>query len=166
MRNGIVFIFLLSMLLILGGCNLTLKDASNSLNLNKEDEKIILKYLDTKTNDISSPRGGTMYSAFTVLGTDSDKIYIWMLKEETLKQGSEVIMTNGTSLPLVLYIEIEEDKIVIKNHKYPEDGQGNGKSIRKLFPGNVIKVMSNNYNERAEQLEEIINNRVKDDMKN
>lgn len=166
MRKGIMFIFLLSMLLILGGCNLTVKDASNSLKITKEDEKIILEYLDTKTNDVSSPRGGTMYSAFTVLGTDSDKLYIWMLKEETLKQGSEVIMTNGTSLPLVLYIKTGEEKIIITNHKYPEDGQGNGKSIRKLFPENVRKVMSNNYNERADQLEEIIKNRVKDDMKN
>ncbi|MDN5316849.1 MAG: hypothetical protein PWR08_973, partial [Thermoanaerobacterium sp.] len=36
----------------------------------------------TKTNDIAYPNKGKMYSAFELLGTDKDKIYIWLVKEE------------------------------------------------------------------------------------
>lgn len=166
MKKGIVLILLLSVMLILQGCNSKVKNSSNTLKITKDDEKIILEYLDTKTNDISSPREGKMYSAFEILGTDSDKIYIWMLKVECLKQDNEVKMTNGVSLPIVLNVEVMEDKIEIKSHKYPEDGDLYAKSIKKLFPENVRNVMSNKYNERAIQLEEIIRNRVKEGVKN
>jgi hypothetical protein len=165
MKKGTIFIFLLSVMLILEGCNSIAKNSSNSLKITENDEETILEYLDTKTNDISSPREGKMYSAFDILGTDSDKIYIWMLKEECLKQGNEVKMTNGVSLPVVLYVETVEDKIEIKNHKFPEDGEQIGKSRRKLFPENVRNVMSNNSNERIIQLEEIIRNRAKEEIK-
>lgn len=138
------------------------KNSSNSLKITKDDEKVILEYLDKKTNDISSPRGGKMYSAFDILGTDSNRIYIWMLKEECLKQGNEVKMTNGVSLPVVLNIEIVTNKIVIKSHKFPGDGEGNGESIKRLFPANVINLMSNNHNERVTQLEEAIQRRIKE----
>ncbi|NTW25488.1 MAG: hypothetical protein HGA37_12385 [Lentimicrobium sp.] len=164
MKKWIILIFLLSVMLIWGGCNSTPKNSSNSLIITKDDEKIILKYLDTKTNDISSPEGRRMYSAFDSLGTDSDKIYIWMLKEECLKQGNEIEWTNGVSLPVVLYVKSLEDKIEIKSHKFPEDGEGNNKNIRKLFPENVRSVMYNNSNERVTRLEQIIRNRANEEI--
>lgn len=164
MRKVNIFILLLLLMGTLGGCSSIAKNPTNSLKITKEDEKAILEYLDTKTNDISSPRAGKMYSAFEVLGMDSNKIYIWMLKEEYLKQGSEIKMTNGVSLPVVLNIEVVEDKIEIKSHKFPEDGEGNGESIKKLFPENVRKVLSNNHNERVTKLEETIMNRVKEQI--
>ncbi|MEG0775688.1 hypothetical protein [Clostridium sp.] len=165
MKKYSIFIFLVCIIIILGGCNSKLKNSSNSLEITKEYEGVILEYLDKNTDDINSPRNGKMYSAFNVLGTDTDKIYVWMLKEEFLKQNSEINMTNGVSLPLVLYINTEKDKIEIINHKYPEDGEGYGRSLKKLFPQNVIKVMNDNHNESVEKLEEIIKNRVKEDIK-
>lgn len=165
MKRGSIFIFLLFITIILGGCNSKIKNTASTLNITKEYEKIILEYLDTKTGDISSPRGGKMYSAFIVLGTEEDKLYVWMLKEEYLKQGSEATMTSGVSLPLVLHIKTEKDKMKIINHKYPEDGESYSESLNKLFPENVRKEISNNYNERTRQLEEIIKKRVEGDIK-
>ncbi|WP_055666207.1 hypothetical protein [Desnuesiella massiliensis] len=166
MKKWSILIFLMSIILIPGGCKSTIKNSSNSLNITKEDEKIIQQYLDTKTNDISSTKSGKMYSAFILLGTDNDKIYVWMLKEECIKDGSDVIMTNGVSSPVVLYVKTGETGIKIKSHKSPKDGEEYGKSIKKLFPQNAIDLISNISNERMAQLKEVIKNRVKEDIEN
>lgn len=162
-KRFFAFVLQLLILFILGGCSSTPKDASNTLKITQADGKMIQEYLDTKTNDISAPnQKGKMYSAFKIFGTDSNKIYVWMLKYEYLGQGKE--LTNGVSIPIVLYIESKDGEIEIKNHKYPKDGEGYGKSLKKLFPQNVIDKMNNNHNEFIEQLEEIIQNRIKEDV--
>ena len=157
------FAFILSSLIlfVLWGCNSTPKDAPNTLKVTQADEKIIQEYLDTKTNDINAPSYGKMYSAFKVYGTDSNRIYLWMLKSEYLGQGKE--LTNGVSIPLVLYIESKEGKIEVKDHKYPKDGVEYGKSLEKLFPQNVRNEMSNSHNELISQLEKVIENRIKEE---
>lgn len=163
MKRRFFAFLLLLILFVLVGCNSTPKDSSNTLKITQADEKIIQEYLGTRTNDISTPyQGGKMYSAFKVFGTDSDKIYVWMLKHEYLKQTNE--LTNGVSIPIVLYIETKGDKIEIKNHKYPKDGTEYGKTFGKLFPRNVREEMSNNHNELVDQLEEIIKNRIKEEV--
>lgn len=136
----------------------------NSLEITKTDEKIILQYLDTKTNDINVAREGKMYSAFTVLGTDEDKIYIWLLKEGYFKEEGMLRVESGTSLPVVLYIKNGKNGIEITNHKYPEDGIGNEKSMKKLFPYYVRYAINSNYNERADKLQKIIKNRAEKDF--
>ena len=162
-RRFLAFILLLLILFILGGRNSTPKDATNTLKITEADEEIIQEYLDTKTNNISSPnQNGKMYSTFEILGTDSNKIYVWMLKYEYLGKGKG--LTNGVSIPIVLYIQAEEYEIRIKNHKYPKDGMEYGKSLKKLFPQNVITKMNNNHNELIKQLEERIQNRIKEDV--
>ena len=150
------FVLQLLILFIFGGCSETPKDASNTLKISQE-------YLDTETNDISAPnQKGKMYIAFKVFGTDSNKIYLWMLKYEYLDQGKE--LTNGVSIPVVLSIESKDDKIEIKSHKYPKDGAEYSKSLKKLFPKIVIEKMNNNHNDLIEQLEKIIQNRIKEDV--
>ena len=161
MKKGIVSIFLLSIMLIFGGCNSTVKNSSNYLKVTKDDEKIILEYLDTKTNDISAPSGGKMYSAFDVLGTDDNKIYIWVVKEQFIKHDSEMIQgTGGVSLPVVLNIKTIDGKIKVIDHKSPRDGNEGAKDIKKLFPENVRNLMNKNNNERVTRLEEFIRNRA------
>lgn len=156
------FLLLLSVLFIFEGCNSTPKDFSNILKITEADEVTIQEYLDAKTNDISAPyQGGKMYSAFEILGADNNKIYVWMLKSEYLRQTNE--LTNGVSVPIVLCIEAKGDKIKIKNHKCPKDGIEYGKSLRKLFPQNVRNEIKNNHNEFIDQLEKIIKNIVKED---
>lgn len=159
-----IFVFLLSITIFFIGCNSKLENSSNTLKITKEDEKTILEYLDIKTIDIDEARVGKMYSAFSILGTDEDSIYIWLLKEEYFKQGNEIVQQGGVSLPVVLYIEKSKNGIEIKNHKYPGDGEQYGKDIKKLFPRNVIDEINRNYNERVEKLEEIIKSRVEEEL--
>jgi hypothetical protein len=78
---------------------------TNPLKITQNDKKIILNYLDTKTNDIAYPSKGKMYSAFELLGTDKDKIYIWLVKEEYIKTGTNLERGQGVSLPVVLKIK-------------------------------------------------------------
>jgi len=162
-RKLSTFSFIISVLFIFVGCNSAVKNSPEPIKITKEDEKVILEYLDTKTNDISSPRYGKMYSSFVVLGTDSDKIYIWMLKEEYLKKNGQVAMISGVSLPVALYVKAGKDIIEIEDHKYPKDGNRYAESIKKLFPENVTKEIFANNNQRVKQLEETIKNRVKED---
>lgn len=161
MRKKIIFIFLI--LIILGGFNRVEKSSSDSLIITQEDEKAILEYLDAYTNYIINPSiGGKIYNAFTVLGTDIDKIYLWVLKEEYLKQGSESIMGSGVSLPIVLYIINGENGIEIANHKYPEgDASELNMNIKKLFPKNIRRKMGN---QNIKQLNEIIIKRVNEEF--
>ncbi|MDV4152029.1 hypothetical protein R0131_14465 [Clostridium sp. AL.422] len=162
-KRFFAFVLQLLILFILGGCSSTPKDASNTLEITQPDEKIIQEYLDSKTNDISAPnQEGEMYSAFEIFGTDDNKIYVWMLKYEYLGQGKAV--TNGVSTPIVLYIESKDGEIEIENHKSPKDGEEYGESLKKLFPQKVIEKMNNNHNDLIDQLEEIIQNRIKEDV--
>lgn len=163
MKKVVILAFIFSFIFILAGCNPKTKNYAESIKITKEDEKVILEYLDTKTNDISLPRYGKMYSAFVVFGTDADKIYIWMLKEEYLNKNGQVTKASGVSLPVVLYAKAGKDKIEIEDHKYPEDGSRYVASIIKLFPESVRNQMFVNNNERVKQLEEAIQNRIKED---
>lgn len=154
-----IILILIPMLLFFGGCDSTNENSSNALALTPQDEQRIEEYLDTMTEDISSPyQGGKMVSAFRILGTDADKIYLWMLKYEYLEQNSE--LTNGVSLPVVLTIKTESDKIIIESHDFPKDGTEYGPSLKKLFPKNVRDSISKNHNERVTELEQIIMNRI------
>lgn len=160
MKNKLfVFLIMLPILLVFCGYDLSKDDSSNTLEITQADEQTIEEYLDTRTNDINSPfQGGKMYSAFKILGTDSDKIYLWMLKYEYLEQSNE--LTNGVSLPIVLTIEVKDNQIAIENHSFPKDGNEYGPSLKKLFPQNVRDQISTNHNELVKELEQIIENRI------
>lgn len=154
-----LFLIFISILLIFSGCDDTPKNSLDTLKLTPQDERKIEEYLDTRTEDISSPdQGGKMYSAFKVLGTDTDKIYLWMLKYEYLKQSSE--LTNGVSLPVVLTIKTKDNQIIIEHHRFPKDGSEYGASLTKLFPQNIRDQISSNHNETVKALEQIIKDRI------
>ena len=158
-RRLFLFLSILPILLIFVGCNSTKEASSNIIKLTQSDEENIREYLDTKADDISSPfQGGKMYSAFKILGTNGDKIYLWMLKYEYLKPSNE--LTNGVSLPVVLTIGTNDGQIVIENYSFPKDGNDYGPSLIKLFPQNVRDQISLNHNELVKELEQILENRI------
>jgi hypothetical protein len=78
MKFETLFFMLLAIIIIFTGCNSTRRDVdNNTIKITQNDEKVILEYLDTKTDDIAYPsKGNKTYSAFNLLGTDIDKIYI------------------------------------------------------------------------------------------
>lgn len=153
------FLVLIQILLIFGGCDSTNENSSNTLALTLQDEQRIEEYLDTRTEDISSLyQGGKMVSAFKILGTDADKIYLWMLKYEYLGESHE--LTNGVSLPVVLATATKDNQIVIEHHSFPKDGSAYSDSLKQLFPKNVRDQISKNPNEMVKELEQIIKNRI------
>jgi len=159
MKKLFLFLMIFQIFLLFVGCNATKEASSNILTLTQADERTIEEYLDAKTNDISSPfQGGRMYSAFKILGTDSNKIYLWMLKYEYLKESNE--LTNGVSLPVVLTIKVKDNQVVIENHSFPKDGAEYGPSLKKLFPQNIREQISENHNEIVKALEQIIEDRI------
>lgn len=160
MKNRLfVFLVILPLLLVFCGYDIGKDDFPNTLEITQADEQNITEYLDTKTEDISSPfQGGKMYSAFKILGTDSNKIYLWMLKYEYLEKSNE--LTNGVSLPVVLNITTKNEKIIIENHRFPKDGTEYDTSLKELFPKNIRDNISKNHNERVNELEQIIAKRI------
>ncbi len=149
------------LIFVLTGC--TQKNATNNLKITQSDEDIIYEYLDTKTDDVAKPvtKGGKMYSAFHVFGTDNDKIYIWLSKIEYVKSNNQVINEGGAvSCPLVLNINRKDDPFSIVSHKYPEDGVNNGKSIKKLFPSDIREKMKG----YKDNLNEVTKNRAEKDL--
>jgi len=85
MKTGSIIVFMLSIIIIFAGCGEIKTDATNELKITPDDEKTIQEYCDMKTDDIARASEGKMYSAFKILGTDKDKIYIWLVKREYSK---------------------------------------------------------------------------------
>ncbi|GEM_PF-980970 len=136
MKSKVLFLLTFVATVIFSGCNSSEKVSSNALSITKNDEKMILEYLDTKTDDIVSSKNGKMYSSFKLLGTSDNKIYIWMSKVEYFYVDGKVTRKDGdaVSLPVVLDAKTTNNRLSIANHKYPEEGKNYGKSLKKLFP--------------------------------
>lgn len=141
MRIGKIYVLILSLLIILTGCNSVSKDASNTLKITENDEKTILEYLNINTKDIANSSKGKIFNAFKILGTDKDRIYIWLVKKEYFKKEDQNTLEDGSvvSLPVVLYIKKVDDGISVTKHKCPPDGVNYGKVVTKLFPSNIRK---------------------------
>lgn len=142
MKIGTMFVYLLSILIIFAGCGEIKTDATNALKITPNDEKTIQKYCDTKTDDIDSSEG-KRYSAFELLGTDKDRIYIWLIKTVYIKnEGQDDTPESGSSvsLPVVLYIKNDGKGITIISHKWPHDGKDWGRDVVRLFPPNIRKI--------------------------
>jgi hypothetical protein len=139
MKIGTIFIFIFSIIIFFTGCNSTKAEATNNLKITRNDEKVILEYLDMKTKDIANSSKGKMYSTFKLLGTDDDRIYIWLVKKEYLKKEGQNTPGSGSvvSLPVVLFVNKGEKGISITSHNTPPDGANFGKAVSRLFPTNI-----------------------------
>ncbi|MDE4542928.1 hypothetical protein [Thermoanaerobacterium sp. R66] len=162
-RSFLVFVLILSIIIVFAGCNSSQKiTTTNPLKITQNDKKIILNYLDTKTNDIAYPNKGKMYSAFELLGTYKDKIYIWLVKEEYIKAGTNLERGQGVSLPVVLKIKKSSKGISIISHDFPKDGVNYNKDVKKLFPANIRFP----NNEEIKNLVKVIETRAEEDLNN
>ncbi|KAA5806606.1 MULTISPECIES: hypothetical protein [Thermoanaerobacterium] len=162
-RSFLIFVSILSIIIVFAGCNLSQKiTTTNPLKITQNDKKIILNYLDTKTNDIAYPNKEKMYSAFELLGTDKDKIYIWLVKEEYIKTGTNLERGQGVSLPVVLKIKKNSKGISIISHDFPKDGVNYNKDVKKLFPANIRFP----NNEEIKNLVKVTETRAEEDLKN
>lgn len=163
MKSRTLLIIILMIMLVLPGCSVSRTTSNDALKITNDDEKIILEYLDKNTNDIASPTKGKMYSSFLLLGTSKDKIYIWVAKVEYLIMNGNVTDEGGNavSLPVVLNVKKNGKSLSIISHKYPEEGEDNGKSTKKLFPSD-IKFPGN---DELLKLNEITKTRAEENLK-
>lgn len=158
MKKIVLLVVLLCTIIILAFV-LSKNGSHEIIKITENDEKVILEYLDKKTNDIAKPikANGKMYSSFKLLGTDQNEIYIWLVKMEYTKIGEQVSNEgNAVSVPVVLKVNKNNKGISIISHKYPEDGINYGKNIKRLFPSNL---KFPDYEDKA-KLEEVTKDRA------
>ncbi|MGG7076591.1 hypothetical protein [Clostridium sardiniense] len=147
-----IFIILLTATLFLGCTAITKKNINdkniNTMNITEKDEEIIREYIGNKTgNDIVMSDEET-HSAFKILGSSDNEIYLWVLKENASGVGG--------SVPLVLEAKKENNNLNILSYKMPGSGDDYGKDIKEMFPKEVQnKIFSNadTHNEMINELE-------------
>lgn len=144
-------VILLICTVLLISCNVN--NENNSLNITKEDENTIREYLDDNTrNDIVDSNEET-YSVFKVLGTGTDEIYLWVLKESRSGEGA--------SMPVLLNAKRDNGTLNIITYKIPRDGALYSKDIKKMFPKSVQKheilIDTNKHNAMIQDLEKQLN---------
>ena len=129
------------------------------LEITKNQEALILDYLDTKTNNIAYSKGAAMFSAFKILGTDKDKVYIWLVKVEYF-ESQDTNNAPGTRqavyVPVSLHVKEDATGFSIISHEFPRDGIYYGKDIGRIFPPNIVKeiaAISGNSESQSELIE-------------
>ncbi|GKX31551.1 hypothetical protein SH1V18_40310 [Vallitalea longa] len=140
MNKKFVFVFIIIVMFIFILTLFINNDSTTISEISQNDEKKILEYLDTKTNDISSPSKGKMYSSYDLLGIEENKIYIWLVKEEYITKDHAESKGNIVACPVVLYAtKNNNNELLIENHNFPEDGKNYGKNLKRFFPENIIE---------------------------
>lgn len=124
----------------------------NKLELTNADKNIIKEYLETGEDTIvSNFNNGEIYTAFEVLGTSEDEIYLWVLQETSTGEGA--------SVPVLINANRENEVLSIEGYKMPGDGDMYGEDIKKMFPKYVQKKIfaeTEEYNNRVDRLKEEI----------
>lgn len=129
----------------------------NKLELTNADKNIIKEYLETGEDTIvSNVDNGEIYTAFEVLGTSEDEIYLWVLQETSTGEGA--------SVPVLMNANRENEVLSIDGYKMPGDGDMYGEDIKKMFPKYVQEKIFpgvEEYNKRVDRLKEAIENEKK-----
>ena len=113
---------------------------------------------------------GKVFCAYDVLGADvrPDKadVYVWALCGEYYVDKNVLTPGTASSLPVAIHLQMEDGRYVVIDHEVPMDGMEWGASIQRIFPSDAIEKMCETnagcYNERAERLEEAIEQKAMD----
>lgn len=141
---ALVLSIMLALSFVLFGCD---GDANNvkDANVNNppagENDDTILAYLDK--NLIKPHFGGKVFSAYKILGNDSDQIHVWAYIMEFYKDGTNNSIEEGTGMsgPMVLRVNQSGNNVVVVNHTMPRDGAFYTGDIKKLFPQDVQEMI-------------------------
>ncbi|MDZ5253619.1 hypothetical protein [Clostridium sp. LIBA-8841] len=131
------------------GCG---RNSEDNLKITEADNGIIREYIDNKTGNKIVVNEGHVYSAFKVLGTDKNEIYLWVLKENSVGSGG--------SMPVLLKASRVNGELSITDFKIPRDGEEYVEDIKEMFPRYVRKQIYadvNTYNAMIYELQEQIN---------
>jgi hypothetical protein len=147
--------------LILVGCQGVTKHEQNNIAIEQfVSLKPIKDYLNKKIG--STGFGGKSYCAYEVFGAESDgkteKIYLWVLCQEYYRANQILKQGTGSSFPLELTIQRENDKFQVISHRKPRDGALYMEDMQVIFPERVrVKIQSEpigSHNNRVQKLQD------------
>ena len=146
-------IFLIMLLLI---CTVSFiacgRNSEDNLKITEADNNVIREYIDNKTGNKIVVNEGNVYSAFKVLGTGKNEIYLWVLKENSVGGGG--------SMPVLLKANRVSGELSITDFKIPRDGEDYVEDIKEMFPRYVRKQIYadiNTHNAMIYELQEQVN---------
>ena len=84
-------------------------------------------------------RGGAMRCAYTPLGQEDDRLFVYTLCLELVREGDSLAAGSGRGGPVALRVVREGDSVRVASHEVPADGGGQAASIRRIFPGPVAQ---------------------------
>ena len=112
-------------------------------------EEAINKY---PTTQLLKPEyGGKVFCSYYHYGFDEEKeknmvyTYSWAYCEEYYKEGGTLKMGSGVSMPVKFALELQNGILGVQGHEVPEDGEGYGASIRKMFKAEYATEAVNGY---------------------
>ena len=82
-------------------------------------------------------KGGEMRCAYRPLGQSGAKVFVWAICSELLAVDGRLIDGSGMSLPAAFAIEVDGGRARIVGVEVPQDGNGYGPSIRRIFPAST-----------------------------
>lgn len=106
------------------------------------DHKEIERYL---TTEVMEPNfGGDVWTTYQILDTNTTKneVYVWALIQEYVQEGDRFEQGSGMSVPLVLYIDEDDESFTVQGHRSPRDGSYYPTDLWTLFPVHVQLAIS------------------------
>lgn len=138
----IVMFFIFSLPFI--GCS---KNNEDNLKITEADSEVIREYIDNNTGNKIAVNEGEVYSAFKILGTSKDEIYLWVLKENS--SGS------ASSLPVLLKASRVKGELSITDFRIPSDGDAYIDDVNEMFPRYVRKQIYSDINTHNDMINEL-----------
>ena len=106
------------------------------------DHQEMERYL---TTEVMNPNfGGDVWTSYKILDTNTTKneVYVWALIQEYVQEGDRFEQGSGMSVPLVLYLDDDDESFTIQGHRTPRDGSYYPTDLWTMFPVHVQLAIS------------------------
>lgn len=106
------------------------------------DHQEMERYL---TTEVMNPNfGGDVWTSYKILDTNTTKheVYVWALIQEYVQEGDRFEQGSGMSVPLVLYLDDDDESFTIQGHRLPRDGSSYPTDLWTMFPVHVQLAIS------------------------
>ena len=88
-------------------------------------------------------------------------VYAWILEESYYKQGEELLVSTGSSIPYKFEISKEDNNYEVSNYRIPRDGSYYTEDMKDMFPTDVYNKISKVHSDGTiEKLKDSIKKQV------
>ena len=88
-------------------------------------------------------------------------VYAWILEESYYKQGEELLVSTGSSIPYKFEISKEDNNYEVSNYRIPRDGSYYTEDMKDMFPTDVYNKISKVHSDGTiEELKDNIKKQV------